>query len=94
MNVMDVTPEEIASLPESEFESNLSEFQKGIPPSDEELRDEFTTRMCVMEFSEEQTNEILKSIEEKVDLATILEYMHPEISATEMAKNREAFHNK
>ena len=54
----------------------------------------FTTRMCVMEFSEEQTNEILKSIEEKVDLATILEYMHPEISATEMAKNREAFHNK
>lgn len=94
MNVMDVTPEEIASLPESEFESNLSEFQKGIPPSDEELRDEFTTRMCVMEFSEEQTNEILKAIEEKVDLATILEYMHPEIPATEMAKNREAFHNK
>lgn len=94
VNVMDVTPEEIASLPESEFESNLSEFQKGTPPSDEELRDEFTTRMCVMEFSEEQTNEILKSIEEKVDLATILEYMHPEIPATEMAKNREAFHNK
>lgn len=94
MNVMDVTPEEIASLPESEFESNLSEFQKGIPPSDEELRDEFTTRMCVMEFSEEQTNEILKAIEEKVDLATILEYMHPEIPATEMAKSREAFHNK
>lgn len=94
VNVMDVTPEEIASLPESEFNSGMSEFQKGTPPSNEELRDEFTTRMCVMEFSEEQTNEIMKSIEEKVDLAAILEYMRPEIPATEMAKRRKAFHNK
>ena len=94
VNVMDVTPEEVVALQESEFSDSVSEFQKGTPPAMEELKDEFTTRMCVMDFSEEQIQEILTALEEKVDLAMILDYMYPETSAEEMAKKRKSFQGK
>lgn len=94
VNVMDVTPEEIAALQESEFAGSVSEFQKGSPPAMEELKDEFTTRMCVMDFSEAQTQEIFKALEEKVDLSVILDYMYPETTVEEMAKRRKSFQGK
>ncbi|MCR5836866.1 MAG: type IV secretory system conjugative DNA transfer family protein [Lachnospiraceae bacterium] len=84
INVMDVTPEEMATLDEREF-------QKGCKPPEEDLRDELTTRISVMDFSDEQMVEINKAIQIPMDLNYLLEYLLPETPVEEMEKKRKQY---
>ena len=56
--------------------------------SEQELMDEITNRMCVMDFSREQIEEITKSLDAHMKLSILLSYLYPTTSAEEMAKKR------
>lgn len=56
--------------------------------SDQELMDEITNRMCIMDFSREQIEEITKSLDAHMKLSILLSYLYPTTSAEEMAKKR------
>lgn len=56
--------------------------------SEQELMDEITNRMCMMDFSREQIEEITKSIDAHMKLSILLSYLYPTTSAEEMAKKR------
>ena len=54
--------------------------------SEQELMDEITNRMCMMDFSREQIEEITKSLDAHMKLSILLSYLYPTTSAEEMAK--------
>lgn len=56
--------------------------------SEQELMDEITNRMCMMDFSREQIEEITKSLDAHMKLSILLSYLYPTTSAEEMAKKR------
>lgn len=56
--------------------------------SEQELMDEITNRMCMMDFSREQIEEITKSLDVHMKLSILLSYLYPTTSAEEMAKKR------
>lgn len=56
--------------------------------SEQELMDEITNRMCMMDFSREQIKEITKSLDAHMKLSILLSYLYPTTSAEEMAKKR------
>ena len=56
--------------------------------SEQELMDEITNRMCMMNFSREQIEEITKSLDAHMKLSILLSYLYPTTSAEEMAKKR------
>lgn len=56
--------------------------------SEQELMDEMTNRMCMMDFSREQIEEITKSLDAHMKLSILLSYLYPTTSAEEMAKKR------
>lgn len=56
--------------------------------SEQELMDEITNRMCMMDFSREQIAEITKSLDAHMKLSILLSYLYPTTSAEEMAKKR------
>lgn len=56
--------------------------------SEQELMDEITNRMCMMDFSREQIEEITKSLDAQMKLSILLSYLYPTTSAEEMAKKR------
>lgn len=56
--------------------------------SEQELMDEITNRMCMMDFSREQIEEITKSLDAHMKLSILLSYLYPITSAEEMAKKR------
>lgn len=56
--------------------------------SEQELMDEITNRMCMMDFSREQIEEITKSLDTHMKLSILLSYLYPTTSAEEMAKKR------
>lgn len=56
--------------------------------SEQELMDEITNRMCMMDFSREQIEEITKSLDAHIKLSILLSYLYPTTSAEEMAKKR------
>ena len=56
--------------------------------SEHELMDEITNRMCMMDFSREQIEEITKSLDAHMKLSILLSYLYPTTSAEEMAKKR------
>lgn len=56
--------------------------------SEQELMDEITNRMCMMDFSREQIEEITKSLYAHMKLSILLSYLYPTTSAEEMAKKR------
>ena len=56
VNIIDLSPQEIAALQENEFQMEVRE-------NDSDLREEITTRLCTMDFSEEQLKEAGKLIE-------------------------------
>ena len=56
--------------------------------SEQELMDEITSRMCMMDFSREQIEEITKSLDAHMKLSILLSYLYPTTSAEEMAKKR------
>ena len=56
--------------------------------SDQELMDEITNRMCIMDFSKEQMEEITKSLDAHMKLSILLSYLYPTTPAEEMAKRR------
>lgn len=64
----------------SEILSNLS---------DEELMDEITNRMCMMDFSQEQLDEITESLNAHVKLSILLSYLYPTTPAEEIARRRQ-----
>ena len=45
-------------------------------------------RMCMMDFSREQIEEITKSLDAHMKLSILLSYLYPTTSAEEMAKKR------
>ena len=57
--------------------------------SEQELMDEITNRMCMMDFSREQIEEITKSLDAHMKLSILLSYLYPTTSAEEMAKKRD-----
>ena len=59
--------------------------------SEQELMDEITNRMCMMDFSREQIEEITKSLDAHMKLSILLSYLYPTTSAEEMAKKRNDF---
>ena len=56
--------------------------------SEQELMDEITNPMCMMDFSREQIEEITKSLDVHMKLSILLSYLYPTTSAEEMAKKR------
>ncbi|WP_347992574.1 VirD4-like conjugal transfer protein, CD1115 family [uncultured Eubacterium sp.] len=56
--------------------------------TEQELMDEITNRMCMMDFSREQIEEITKSLDAHMKLSILLSYLYPTTSAEEMAKKR------
>ena len=56
--------------------------------SEQELMDEIINRMCMMDFSREQIEEITKSLDAHMKLSILLSYLYPTTSAEEMAKKR------
>lgn len=56
--------------------------------SEQELMDEITNRMCMMDFSREQIEEITKSLDAHMKLSILLSYLYPTTSAEEMANKR------
>ena len=56
--------------------------------AEQELMDEITNRMCMMDFSREQIEEITKSLDAHMKLSILLSYLYPTTSAEEMAKKR------
>ncbi|MFR2365557.1 MAG: VirD4-like conjugal transfer protein, CD1115 family [Eubacterium sp.] len=56
--------------------------------TEQELMDEITNRMCMMDFSREQIKEITKSLDAHMKLSILLSYLYPTTSAEEMAKKR------
>lgn len=56
--------------------------------TEQELMDEITNRMCMMDFSREQIEEITKSLDAYMKLSILLSYLYPTTSAEEMAKKR------
>lgn len=56
--------------------------------TEQELMDEITNRMCMMDFSREQIEEITKSLDAHMKLSILLSYLYPITSAEEMAKKR------
>lgn len=56
--------------------------------TEQELMDEITNRMCMMDFSREQIEEITKSLDVHMKLSILLSYLYPTTSAEEMAKKR------
>ena len=56
--------------------------------SDQELMDEITNRMCIMDFSKEQMEEITKSLDAHMKLSILLSYLYPTTPVEEMAKRR------
>ena len=56
--------------------------------SEQELMDEITNRMCMMDFSREQIEKITKSLDAHMKLSILLSYLYPTTSAEEMAKKR------
>ena len=56
--------------------------------SEQELMDEITNRMCMMDFSREQIEEITKSLDAHMKLSILFSYLYPTTSAEEMAKKR------
>ena len=56
--------------------------------SEQELMDEITNRMCMMDFSREQIEEITKSLDAHMKLSILLSYLYSTTSAEEMAKKR------
>lgn len=56
--------------------------------SEQELMDEITNRMCMMDFSREQIEEITKSLDAHMKLSILLSYLYPTTSVEEMAKKR------
>lgn len=62
--------------------------------SEQELMDEITNRMCMMDFSREQIEEITKSLDAHMKLSILLSYLYPTTSAEEMAKKRNEHFSK
>ena len=62
--------------------------------SEQELMDEITNRMCMMDFSREQIEEITKSLDAHMKLSILLSYLYPTTSAEEMAKKRNEYLSK
>lgn len=56
--------------------------------TEQELMDEITNRMCMMDFSREQIEEITKSLDAHMKLSILLSYLYPTTSAEEMANKR------
>ena len=56
--------------------------------TERELMDEITNRMCMMDFSREQIEEITKSLDAHMKLSILLSYLYPTTSAEEMANKR------
>ena len=56
--------------------------------TEQELMDEIINRMCMMDFSREQIEEITKSLDAHMKLSILLSYLYPTTSAEEMAKKR------
>ena len=56
--------------------------------TEQELMDEITNRMCMMDFSREQIEEITKSLDSHMKLSILLSYLYPTTSAEEMANKR------
>ena len=103
VHIMDMSLEEIMMLDDTKrlyFEnSNESESDEGSAKtisrtdilenmSEQELMDEITNRMCMMDFSREQIEEITKSLDAHMKLSILLSYLYPTTSAEEMAKKR------
>ena len=87
VNIIDLTPQEIAALQESEFQMETK-------PTDEDLREELTTRLCTMDFSAEQMYEAKKALAIKMDLEYLLEYLKPETSIEEMKEKLEKYQSR
>ena len=87
VNIIDLTPQEIAALQESEFQMETK-------PTDEDLREELTTRLCTMDFSAEQMDEAKKALAIKMDLEYLLEYLKPETSIEEMKEKLEKYQSR
>ena len=87
VNIIDLTPQEIAALQESEFQMETK-------PTDEDLREELTTRLCTMDFSAEQMDEAKKALAIRMDLKYLLEYLKPEISIEEMKEKLEKYQSR
>ena len=66
----------------------------GVRPSDEELLDEFTKRLCTMEFSEKQLEEANKAIAIEMNLEYLLDYLKPETTPEVMAEKRKNYKKK
>ena len=77
VNIIDLSPQEIAALQENEFQMEVRE-------NDSDLREEITTRLCTMDFSEEQLKEAGKALEMNVRPEYLIEYLKPETSVEEM----------
>lgn len=56
--------------------------------TEQELMDEIINRMCMMDFSREQIEEITKSLDAHMKLSILLSYLYPTTSVEEMAKKR------
>ena len=87
VNIIDLTPQEIAALQENEFQMETK-------PTDEDLREELTTRLCTMDFSAEQMYETKKALAIKMDLEYLLEYLKPETSIEEMKEKLEKYQSR
>lgn len=87
VNIIDLTPQEIAALQESEFQMETK-------PTEEDLREELTTRLCTMDFSAEQMDEAKKALAIKMDLEYLLEYLKPETSIEEMKEKLEKYQSR
>ena len=61
-----------------------NEFQTEVRENDSDLREEITTRLCTMDFSEEQLKEAGKALEMNVRPEYLIEYLKPETSVEEM----------
>ena len=87
VNIIDLTPQEIAALQENEFQMETK-------PTDEDLREELTTRLCTMDFSAEQMHEAKKALAIKMDLEYLLEYLKPETSIEKMKEKLEKYQSR
>ena len=59
--------------------------------SDEELKEEMTSRLVDMEFEPNQIEELYKALDAHIKLSVILSYLYPTTTVEEMRSRRENY---